>query len=374
MQASPEEKSPDPSSESVSVAESEMAIIKTAEDSRPDAPDADQPPPTSTLIEFPGVNRRVEPAWRKELSRRVREVQERRAREAAEAPAVIVAPKPPPPDPVMTQLELVPQLPTPAMNRLVENALRRVERARKIDPVNLPRTFPNSANRSYQAYGAAAAAAKIETETMTPQENNAVTAAEVIQSEPIESNQKTPNKPGLVVVSPNSKVEQKIDPKPLTPAIEEVALSYLDNYAASPVSYEQSNRAGFGRRIFSGVLDLFFIAFLSAPFAAGIEFADGNWRDPRIRGLMIGAALLVMLLYLTLSTALRGQTWGMRSASIRAIDVRTGLIPTGSQSIIRGFACLLSLATLGLGVAYALIDRDRRTLSDRFSRTVVVID
>src|ERR1051325_6599834 len=36
----------------------------------------------STLIEFPGVNRN-RPAWRKELSERFREIQQRRAREAA---------------------------------------------------------------------------------------------------------------------------------------------------------------------------------------------------------------------------------------------------------------------------------------------------
>jgi len=44
--------------------------------------------PVSRLIEFPGVTRRPVPQWRKELGERVREVQERRAREsAAEAEA-----------------------------------------------------------------------------------------------------------------------------------------------------------------------------------------------------------------------------------------------------------------------------------------------
>src|SRR2546425_5072809 len=40
-------------------------------------------PPKSTLIEFPRTSRPV-PEWRKQLSQRVREVQERKAREAAE--------------------------------------------------------------------------------------------------------------------------------------------------------------------------------------------------------------------------------------------------------------------------------------------------
>jgi hypothetical protein len=52
-----------------------------------EAAEAETPPieasrQVSTLIEFPGATRPV-PEWRKQLSQRVREVQERKAREAA---------------------------------------------------------------------------------------------------------------------------------------------------------------------------------------------------------------------------------------------------------------------------------------------------
>src|SRR5256885_11608305 len=40
-------------------------------------------PKTSTLIEFPGTARASRPQWRKDFSERVREIQERRARESA---------------------------------------------------------------------------------------------------------------------------------------------------------------------------------------------------------------------------------------------------------------------------------------------------
>ena len=49
------------------------------------APQTTQSAPNSTLLEFPGVSRR--PAWRKELSERFREIQQRRAREATSDPA-----------------------------------------------------------------------------------------------------------------------------------------------------------------------------------------------------------------------------------------------------------------------------------------------
>jgi len=61
------------------------ATIQTLEADMNSASDSQIQPQIkkSTLIEFPGVNRAAVPEWRKSLSERVREVQERRAREAA---------------------------------------------------------------------------------------------------------------------------------------------------------------------------------------------------------------------------------------------------------------------------------------------------
>src|SRR6185503_21151259 len=95
----------------------------------------------STLIEFPGVSRNSMPEWRKELSERVREVQEKRAREAAREAAeaerqrIEAAVNQP-------QLELLPPAPLPAMNPLVAAALKRIERAHQAAPAEhrQPRT------------------------------------------------------------------------------------------------------------------------------------------------------------------------------------------------------------------------------------------
>src|SRR5258708_10539772 len=87
-----------------------------------------RPRKSSRLIEFPGVARSSLPEWRKELSERVREVQERRARdaayEAAEAERRRLEADTSPP-----QLELLPQATMPAINPLVAAALRSIERA-----------------------------------------------------------------------------------------------------------------------------------------------------------------------------------------------------------------------------------------------------
>src|SRR5262245_35412265 len=85
---------------------------------------------SSTLIEFPGATRAI-PEWRRQLSQRVREVQERKAREAAEELAAaqeagLVSCALP-----SGQLELVADLEKPAMNPIVSKALERIDRARR---------------------------------------------------------------------------------------------------------------------------------------------------------------------------------------------------------------------------------------------------
>lgn len=118
---------------------------------------------SSTLIEFPGRNRH-RPAWRKELSERFREIQQRRAREAAlegessphahrhnpEISAARAEQRT-----TTKQLGLVPQPDEPEMNPIVVNALKRIERARNSAAPPLTHT---SATRSH---GPATAAARV---------------------------------------------------------------------------------------------------------------------------------------------------------------------------------------------------------------------
>ncbi len=104
----------------------------------------------STLIEFPGQTPR--PQWRKDLSLRVREIQERRARETPDAPLATSAlhatngktsatknhksngannPKADAARQTSASLGLVPPIAETPLNPIVAAALRRVERARQ---------------------------------------------------------------------------------------------------------------------------------------------------------------------------------------------------------------------------------------------------
>src|SRR5213080_3298452 len=105
---------------------------------------ADKGQRTSTLIAFPGVNRPV-PEWRKRLSQRVREVQELRAREAAEVAAAMQQAEAVSCTLPSAQLELVPDREQPAMNPIVSKALERVDRARKSEFASSELAAPTTA-------------------------------------------------------------------------------------------------------------------------------------------------------------------------------------------------------------------------------------
>jgi uncharacterized RDD family membrane protein YckC len=323
-------------------------------------------PSGSRLIEFPGVSRRAVPEWRRELSARVREVQERKAREAAaEAEELsrlqIDSPTPPAP-----QLELLPQAEAPEVNPVVAAALRRIERAHQP-------TIPTSYSRA--ATAVAVAQEKQADIDFAPE---VLPTSEMEAPMPSESAPTPERTHNLVVVQapvanePEAPVEK---PKPKRLIREDdPALSYLDSIPSLYGAADVENHASIVRRIFGALVDLIMVGFLTLPVAALIEFQDRNWQQPKVIGLMAGSLAVVMFLYATVATALTGRTLGMRVLSLRAVDVRTGLIPTGNQSAGRALFYLLTLATLGIGLLMAFARGEGKTVHDRITRTAVIQD
>lgn len=329
----------------------------------------------STLIEFPGVSRNSMPEWRKELSERVREVQEKRAREAAheaaEAERNRVEAAINPPQLELPQLELLPPAPMPAMNPLVAAALKRIERAHQPAPAEHRQPRTNLAT-------AVAYAPEREDNDMSdtvPSTPELAFEPEVPVAEPVVAVEKAHH---LAVVPVSEPVEEpKVEPPRAAPKRlirddNDPALNYLDSISKTLCVDELSHRnAPAFRRIVGALLDLIFCALLSSPIAGAMYLTGSNLRDPQVISVLAGSWIVVMFLYLTLLTALTGRTWAMRLLSLRVIDTKTGLIPTGGQSIGRSFFYLISLATV-LGVFFALISREGYTVHDRFTRTAVV--
>ena len=347
----------------------------------------------STLIEFPGISRSSLPEWRKELSERVREVQERRAREAAREAAEVerqraetAADTP--------QLELLPPTETPAMNPLVAAALKRIERAHQSTSVEArpPRTSLATA----VAY-APEREENIMNETVPPTiqlelESEPVMAAAAELPPAVEKTHLAivpppPSEPAMVVAEAEqlqSEVAQlppepaQLRSEPVRPARRLIvendpALNYLDSIARNVrVDEISSQSASAFRRVVSAVLDLIICALLTAPIAGALYLSGENLQEMRVLAVLGGSLVVLMFIYLTLTTALTGRTWAMRLLSLRVIDTKTGLIPTGGQSIGRSFFYLLSLASV-VGILFALVSREGYTAHDRATRTAVVV-
>jgi uncharacterized RDD family membrane protein YckC len=327
----------------------------------------------STLIEFPGVSRNSMPEWRKELSERVREVQEKRAREtareAAEAERQRLAESVNPP-----QLELLPPAPMPTINPLVAAALKRIERAHQPAPAESRQ--PHTTLATAVAYApereendmneTVATNEQLAFEPELPAVDSPVIAEKTIHLSVVPAAEPVVEKP----------VVEKIEPRPVKRLIlddlNDPALNYLDSIAKNVQVDERGKRSAPAfRRLVCASLDLIFCALFSAPIAAAIVFTGSNLKDPRVIAVLAGSAVLVTFFYLTLMTALTGRTWAMRLLSLRVIDTKTGLIPTGGQSIGRSILYLFSLASV-IGLLSALLSREGFTFHDRLTRTAVV--
>jgi uncharacterized RDD family membrane protein YckC len=331
----------------------------------------------STLIEFPGVSRNV-PEWRKRLSQRVREVQEQKAREAEEEKAAHRAAEAVSCALPSGQLELVPEPEEAPLNPIVSKALKRVDRARRTS--NLSTGLP--------ATGTAVAPALNPMESEPAETEPTQEASPVVEAKPkltiVAATKVEAVAPATIGTEPEmvesvstESVEAPDKPKRvrvISENIEEAALSYLETCLTVPVLScdTRGDVAGLGRRTVVGIVDLLLIALMVSPAAAVFQANAVHWNEPRVIGIMAGVVTFTIFAYMTITVALTGRTLSMRLLSVKTIDARTGLIPTGGQSIKRAIGYVFSLALLGLGFAFAFIDRDHRTLHDRFSKTIVV--
>jgi len=308
------------------------------------------------------------PEWRKELSERVREVQEKRAREAAREAAEaerqrLEATVNPP------QLELLPPTPSPAMNPLVAAALKRIERAHQ--------TAPSESRQPRTSLATAVAYAPeredndmSETVPSTPQ--LAFEEPKILQAESEVTVEKAHHLSVVVSEPVAPPIETPTAPPKRLIKDDDPALNYLDSISGN-LCVDDLNRqsASAFRRLVGAVIDLIFCGILTAPIAGAIYLTGNNLQEPRAIGVLAGSLVVVTFIYLTVMTALTGRTWAMRLLSLRVIDTKTGLIPTGGQSIGRSFFYLMSLATV-FGILFGLISREGYTIHDRFTRTAVI--
>jgi len=310
-----------------------------------------------SLIEFPGVNRSAVPEWRKELGERVREVQERRAREAIlesgeTEPLFCELESHPAP-----MLELLPQTEAPPLNPLVVAALQRIERAHS-QPTGNALLATAVAYDEQTEFGLDLAPAQDATIPVTKPERPHNLAV-VPRPTPTAMTTHIPQEPR----KPRRIIDDHNDP----------ALNYLDSVPRSLiVELREYPSAPIYLRVPGALIDLLFICLLSSPFLALTRLTSLEWRNPRVIGFAAATFLVVGFIYLTVSIALTGRTIGMKLFSLRVVDARTGLIPTGSQSAGRALLYMLTLLSAGIVLMYTFVNSEKQTAHDRFTRTAVV--
>ena len=388
--------------------------VEAAEASRAAAPIDDEakaaatpPAPARTLIEFPGAGRAARPQWRKELSERVREIQERRARDGVQEGAEVVQRRAPEraPEPAPS-LNLVPQPEAPAVNPIVAAALKRLERAHQPAP-------PPPARSSRGGAATATAVARVAEESYKPENKPerqplpprqpapvappvapkpvATTPAQTLKAEveaaqvPAEQTVEAIGREHTLAAVPAAQPKE-LEAKPaLKPQPKRVMAEVVDEALLAKIEAEieaedaeaefADDRAPLASRVAACAVDLLVVGLASSLFASIIELAaKPNWTDARIIAMTGGIVFVVMFLYLMAATALAGRTWGMSLLSLRVADADNGLSPTAKQSVGRALLYMLSLATFGLGIFYALFDPERRAAHDHLSGTIVVRD
>jgi len=132
-------------------------------------------------------------------------------------------------------------------------------------------------------------------------------------------------------------------------------------------------RAGLLRRIAAMVYDsllLFGVLYLATSLL--LAFNDGEAIAPG-NALYSVYLLVVAYLYFAWFWTHGGRTLGMRAWHLRLTREEGGDVGWG-QALARFAAAILSFAAAGLGFAWSLADRERRTWHDLLSRSRLVVD
>lgn len=103
------------------------------------------------------------------------------------------------------------------------------------------------------------------------------------------------------------------------------------------------------------------------PATGGEAPAPGSWAAHGLQAYL----LALVYLFFAVSWTRGGGTVGMLAWRLRVVNGR-GLSPTLQQASLRFAAAALSWGLLGLGFAWALVDREHRALHDRLAGTWLV--
>ena len=390
-------------------------VIESVVAVEPMPPVADPPPPppppvekrvktsglsikktSPTLAEFKTPNATI-PEWRLELQNAIRQ---RNGRHSVKAETTVAA-RPSTATSGANALKLNYE-PDPATEKdaRVANALKRIEQSRRTYlPTEKAREGMRVARAAAQRnfpFNVVARSADIPERTSAPVADKPGTATEPAVARPkligslrIEKKSYDTNKlvpiPEAEGMTPkpaesntnepptqiSGNLSQRIEIKVSGPA-ENDAVPVDEAFVEEAETEEIDDLAPISMRFNSGLFDLIIGGFGTFILLSPFFVLSEGWIS--LSGFLLFTSVLcvVMFLYLTLSIAFLGQTFGMRLFSLELVDIEQSEFPTLHQAAVNSSIYLLSLICGGLGFVPIFFNEEKRAAHDLVSGTILV--
>lgn len=129
--------------------------------------------------------------------------------------------------------------------------------------------------------------------------------------------------------------------------------------------------AGLRRRLVSLLYESLILAAIVMAAALPLVMMTRGWALVPARAVLQAGLLAVCACFYVWQWSGTGQTLPMKTWRLRLVSA-AGESVTPQRAFIRYLAVLASVATLGLGFLWAVVDRDRQFLHDRLAGTRII--
>ena len=139
-----------------------------------------------------------------------------------------------------------------------------------------------------------------------------------------------------------------------------------------PETDEIEDLAPLAMRFNAGLFDFIIGVFASLILLSPFIVSGGTWMSLAGFFAISAVVAIVMFLYLTISLAFIGRTFGMRLFSLELVDVEENAYPTLHQAAVSSAVFLFSLAFAGIGFLPIFFNEERRAAHDILSGTILI--
>lgn len=347
------------------------------------------------------------PAWRAELSARVRQIKARRSMEAELEAAMLEhqhqKSNPPGSTPVITVKAEEPELPpaisleiepdpqpagpdekneNPIVRAMLDRVKRASEQSRSADvPPSVPtpskgRAAASRAVATNPLVIATATAPATVTATLTSaalheEALKVPTSAQNIIQEAVTDLAAAPENPAFSTTQTEFELHPPAPPTVQNTSVDHSTFPDLLKELDQVVNHLEE-KPEITERLRAGAIDVGTIVLSNIPLWVAVEFVGGNFGDLRVKIILLVASILIAGIYLFGTTTVSGQTFGMMYANLRIVTIQNGQRPNILQTLLRTVGCMVSFFTLMLGFVWAIFDKNQRGLHEHLSGTQVV--